>query len=364
MIKFFLYSIISISFLYSAEERSMFDAGNLNTDKPYGLSDAEKVIFKNKTRLETNKKILETNEKTLNSTKKNLEITKSNLEITKKTLEKNQKKTKVIFDDIDERIDGLTTLVEGDSLKLNTVSISLKKQKDYSLNNTKLINANSEKIDIINKDSLSLLKKDINNLKSSIETNKNNIEILKKSIDKLAKSLNGINATLVTRVEFNKKFDSLTKMLDKELNSIKKSLVKKRVKVSKPKVQSTKKITKQVKSKKELLIEAKDLFKKDYFTKALPIFQSLVKKNYKPAESNYYIGEIKFYRKKYKDALHYYKTSMLLYDKAKYLPRLLLHSAVSFEKTGDIENANNFYSTLVEVYPNTSEAKEASKKIK
>ena len=124
----------------------MFNAGNLNTDKPYGLSDAEKIIFKNKTRLETNKKILETNEKTLNSTKKNLEITKSNLEITKKTLEKNQKKTKVIFDDIDERIDGLTTLVEGDSLKLNTVSISLKKQKDYSLNNTKLINAIAKKL--------------------------------------------------------------------------------------------------------------------------------------------------------------------------------------------------------------------------
>ena len=153
----------------------MFDAGNLESDKPYGLSNAEKVIFKNKTRLETNKKILETNKKTLNSTKKNLEITKSNLEITKKTLEKNQKKTKVVLDDIDERIDGLTTLVEGDSLKLNTVSISLKKQKDYSLNNTKLINANSKKIDIINKDSLSILKKDINHLKSSIETNKNNI---------------------------------------------------------------------------------------------------------------------------------------------------------------------------------------------
>jgi TolA-binding protein len=55
---------------------------------------------------------------------------------------------------------------------------------------------------------------------------------------------------------------------------------------------------------------------------------------------------------------------MTLYDKAKYLPKLLLHSAISFDKLGDNENAQNFYYTLIDVYPNTKEAKEASKKIK
>jgi TolA-binding protein len=55
---------------------------------------------------------------------------------------------------------------------------------------------------------------------------------------------------------------------------------------------------------------------------------------------------------------------MTLYDKAKYLPKLLLHSAISFDKIGDTQNAQNFYSTLIEIYPNTLEAKQASKKIK
>merc|ERR1711916_2813 len=96
-------------------------------------------------------------------------------------------------------------------------------------------------------------------------------------------------------------------------------------------------------------------------TKAKPIFLKLVEENYRPAESNYYLGEISYYRKQYKTAIKYFKKSALLYDKAKYMPRLLLHSAISFEKTGDIENASVFYNTLLDNFPNSSEAKEVKK---
>ena len=109
----------------------------------------------------------------------------------------------------------------------------------------------------------------------------------------------------------------------------------------------------------ELLQEAKELFKKDYFTKAIPIFKYLITKQYKPAESNFYLGEIWFHRKKYKDAIHHFKTSMMLYDKAKYIPKLLLHSAIAFEKINDLDNSANFYGTLIDVYPQTQEAKQA-----
>lgn len=96
----------------------------------------------------------------------------------------------------------------------------------------------------------------------------------------------------------------------------------------------------------------------------MPIFKHLIKEKYRPAESNFFVGEIKFYRRKYKEAISYFKTSMLLYDKSKYLPKLLLHSAISFQKLKDNENARNFYSTLIDIYPESDEAKEASKKIK
>ena len=45
------------------------------------------------------------------------------------------------------------------------------------------------------------------------------------------------------------------------------------------------------------------------------------------------------------------------------MPRLLLHSAISFEKTGDIENASIFYNTLLDNFPNSNEAKEVKKSL-
>ena len=307
MFKFFIYFILIVSIGNSAE-RSMFGAGDLESKTPYGLTSAEKVIIKNKNTLATN--------------------------------EKKIKKVDVVIQDIDERIEGIESLVDGDSQKLNSVSLKLNKQINKIDNNTKLIDLN-------NKASLTEIEKlneEISNLKISLSENKKNIESLKTSFDDIATSVNEINKNLVTRAEFSK----LMEMLDKEF----KQIVKKSS-------SSTKNL-----SNKQMMLEARKLFKKDHFTKALPLLNKLLEKNYRPAECNYYIGEIKYYRKKYKDALHYFKTSMMLYDKAKYLPKLLLHSAISFEKTGDDANANNFYTTLVEVYPDSNEAKKASKKIK
>ena len=116
-------------------------------------------------------------------------------------------------------------------------------------------------------------------------------------------------------------------------------------------------------SNAELLEKAKDLFTKDYFTPAIPIFEDLIAKNYKPAESNFYLGEIWYYRKRYNDAINYFKKSALLYDKASYMPKLLLHSAISFENIKDLENAASFYSTLINVYPNSTEAQTANKNL-
>jgi TolA-binding protein len=89
----------------------------------------------------------------------------------------------------------------------------------------------------------------------------------------------------------------------------------------------------------------------------------LIAANYKPAESNYYLGEIWYYRKDYAKAISYFKKSALLYDKADWMPKLLLHSAISFEKTGDFKNAASFYETLMTNYPESKEAKSADKNL-
>ena len=308
--------LISTSFLFVSvtfAETSMFGAGDLESSTPYGLTKTEEVIVKNK-------KIVKNNEKKL-------------------------KKTNTQVQDLNERVDGIESLLEGESLKLNKVYLSLNKHieelKLYKQNTLEDINKNSE---IVANMQLAI-DSDMQKLKSQIERNDKNLKTIKKSFDKIVKLVNSINSQYVTKKEFNK----LISLLDNK--SVSKSTTSKSTPATK-------------KTKKQLLAEAKKLFKKDYFTKALPIFEDLISQNYRPAESSFYVGEIKYYRKKYKEALHYFKNSMTLYDKAKYLPKLLLHSAISFEKLGDEENAQNFYSTIVDVYPESIEAKEASKKIK
>ena len=296
----------------------MFGAGNLDSSTPYGLTKTEEVIVKNK-------KIVAKNEKIL-------------------------KKTNTQLQDLNERVDGIESLLEGESLKLNKVFLSLNKHFDefklHSQTSTNDINKNSEIIANMQR----AIDTDIKNLKSQIETNNKNLKTIQKSFDKIVNLVNDINGKYVTKKEFNK----LISLLDNKLTQSK-------VNKSNPQSKST---TVKKKSKKERLAEAKILFKKDYFTKAIIIFEDLISQNYRPAECNFYVGEIKYYRKKYKEALHYFKNSMTLYDKAKYLPKLLLHSAISFDKLGDTENAQNFYNTIVDIYPESNEAKEASKKIK
>ena len=105
------------------------------------------------------------------------------------------------------------------------------------------------------------------------------------------------------------------------------------------------------------------MFKIKYFTKAILIFEKLIKQKYKPAQCNFYLGETWFKRKKFKDAIYYFKESMMLYDKAEYIPILLLHSAISFQQLNDLDNAKKFYTTLIDIYPNSKEAKQAEDKL-
>ena len=297
-------------------ETSVFGAGDLNSPNPYGLTTTEKVVVKNK-------KIVKANEKRI-------------------------KKVDAKLKELSERIEALQSIFEGDSQKLNKVS-----------HKVKLLGSNIEDIKVSQEskwvtfdNNLSVTNSELNakidNLQFQIDNIKENIKILKTSLDDSVNILNNINKTYVSRDEFKKEFDSLLKLLDKKVYSSSKQKVKKKYK----------------KSNKQLMAEARRLFKKDYFSKAIPILEDLIAKKYRPAECNYYMGEIKYYRKKYKTALAYFKKSMMLYDKAKYIPRLLLHSAISFEKIGDKNNAQRFYATIVDIYPNSNEAKQASKKIK
>ena len=124
----------------------------------------------------------------------------------------------------------------------------------------------------------------------------------------------------------------------------------------------TEKLT--TKSTKELYSEGVRLFVKKRYDEAKKRFTLTDTKGYKPAASNYYLGEIAYYTKVYDDAVFYFKKSAGLYDKASYIDTLLLHTAISLEKNGEKEQARAFYENIVENYAGKKTASIAKDKLK
>ena len=117
------------------------------------------------------------------------------------------------------------------------------------------------------------------------------------------------------------------------------------------------------KSSATLYSEGVRLFQKKRYDEAKKRFEITDTNGYKPAASNYYMGEIAYYTKRYEDAIFYFKKSAGLYDKASYIDTLLLHTAISLEKTGDKKQARRFYENIVANYPGKRTARIAKSKL-
>lgn len=319
------------------EEVSVFGAGNLDANNPYGLTNTEKHVIKNKKEIE----LIDSKVKSM----------KSNL------------------DDLNVKVEGLSSITDSNTDKINEMNIKL--------------NELSKKID------LSLT--DIANIKSSIEhTNKihnENNTVLKNLISELSKAVAEINKNYVSTKEFKLNLEQLAIKKDMpKSEKIKEPVVdKKNEKSKESKKEQTKsevkkdiaeqKVEEEVKteekssnsfagkSNKEIYSQSKKSFDSKSYAKATDGFMHLVEKNYKAAESNYYLGLIKFEQDSYGDAIEYFRQSAILNDNATYMSNLLLKSAESFEKNGNTKNAKKFYTALCESYPKSKEADIATKKL-
>ena len=98
------------------------------------------------------------------------------------------------------------------------------------------------------------------------------------------------------------------------------------------------------------------LFGKRSYSASKAHFEQAVADNYKPAASNYYLGEIAYYTHNYKDAVSYYKLSASLYDQASYMDVLFLHTAIALDKSGEKAQARSFYQHVIDTYPNKKSA--------
>ena len=280
----------------SSAEPSAFGAGDLDSEKPYGLTQTEKVILQNKKNLQE------------------IEL-KSNTQANK-------------VDSLRERLDGLQTIVEGLSKK-----------------------SHDNKLEIKN-----LIKKDLeigeyeDRLSEVSQKNLQDIEETNSVVTELSILLNTINESYISKDEFNELVSDFNKF---------KELVAKALKAKGS--SSSSKLDKMSSAKIAKL--ARKYYDKKYYTKAIEYYSKLIDRNYKPARAHFMIGEMKYYRKNYADAIAYFKKSASLYKDASYMPTLMLHTAVSMQKTGDIKRAKSFYKGIIAKYPNTTYAKTAKSKL-
>ncbi len=205
-----------------------------------------------------------------------------------------------------ERIEGLTTIIEGLSASLN----ELQAQK---MQDNKPSGGSSEEL-----------------------------------LQKLAAMIDEINANYVRKDELK----ALLKGVSKGTTA------------STQQKQTAKRDTLEGKSHAKIYSEGVRHFTKQRYDEAKKRFLITDKKGYKPAASNYYLGEIAYYTKQYEDAIFYFKKSAGLYDKASYIDVLLLHTAISLHKTGQKSQAKIFYENIIANYPDKKTAKIAKERLK
>lgn len=259
----------------SYAEISAFNAGNINSNSTYGLTQNEKLL---KNRLDE----LNSNYIQLNST----------------------------LDSTNERVEGLQSTFEGINAQ-------------YNESNTKMTQLEQQII---------TMDEDLKKLNASFRTIRNENKQIKQALSELTQlinaylskdimdsnSTNDTNATQPQSEEAWKKQESAT-ILDSAL---------------------------------------KDFQKESSLQSAKEKFEFLISKKYKPARSNFYLGEIEYKQKNYSGAIVFYQKSVALYSKdTDYMAKLLYHTAISFDKVGDTQRANGFYQALKAQYPESAEAK-------
>jgi len=279
-------------------EKSAFGAGDLNNPSPYGLTSSEKHILNNK---ETIGNIKGTSRKNVSRIGR-----------------------------LEEAVSGMQSIVDGMGETGHKGSMQLQELKTQ----VNTLNTSSTELGV--------------KLDEIILTHDENIKQLKLVMGELSTLIDTINTNYVSKQEYN--------TLAKEINSFKLDVAKQLKKIvaggSNPLDN---------KSNAQVAKEAKTLFDKNRYADAIDMYEHLIKKKYKPAAAHYYIGESYFQLDEYSNAIAYFKESAQRYSKAKYMPKLMLHTAIALKKTKDSTGAEQFFQALVKKYPSSSEAKKAEK---
>lgn len=283
----FIFAALFGAASFLSAEVSVFDAGNINRDTPYGLTENEKILLTNKQKVEK--------------------------------LNQNIGSVQSDIANAQENIEGLRTVLDG-----------------ISANNQKMYSRISDLENRVNANDLNLTS-EITELKKSLKKNQ---DIQEKNYKKITQAIS-----------------ELTSLIDSMNNQDTKSAKTDLKNSDNANSSIANKLNFDDKKLSEVLEYADLAYKKKDYDNSKSAYLYLVSKNHKPAYSNFMLGEILYIQKAYKEAIPHYQKSVELYDKADYMPKLLYHTAISFDKIGDRNSANKFYHALKQAYPNSKEAK-------
>ncbi len=216
------------------------------------------------------------------------------------------------------------------------------------------------------KQQVASLREEVDGLKSIVESlsaragnssrtpnsNSSEIELLRKRVEKLEAIVKSKNSNSVKQTPLPAKNNSNSSF---NINSVSSNHTNNSVAKS-----SATEDTSSAKLYKKGVI----LFDRKRYSEAKNIFEVLLNRRYKPASTNFYLGEIAYRTGKYKDAIKYYQSSAELNENAAYMDRLLLHTGISLENDGNKEQAMKFYQAIIDGYPGTSSARIAKKRLK
>ncbi len=268
-----------------------FNAGNLNSNTPYGLTPDEKAILSNK---------------------KNIQKLNNSLQKLQNDIAKIKLKLSNYNETINDKLSAFPTVIDEINAAMNDIT-TLK--KEYNQTQSQINN----------------LKIEIDNLKTKINSMENNltsIKAIKKSIEEIVKIQ-------------NQNFQTLKQSIFE---------IVKRINKQKPI------------SPKEAFIKARKDFFSNRLREARTYFEYTLSKNYLPATSSFYLGEIAYKEKNYKQALSYYKKSISLYPKkTSFTDKLLYHTGKSFLFLNNKKAAKLSFEKLLSDFPKSKYSKLAKK---
>lgn len=202
------------------------------------------------------------------------------------------------------------------------------------------------------------LQQKINEQNEKIDGLTSVVEGLNDKIQSIEEIIKNKDAQSDEAVKNEKLIKDLAKMIDElENKCIKKDEFKAMLEAqNKPAIQSKPSASVSI-DKEKSLEEAREFFRNKEYKKSKEYFLQLDNQNYKTAIADYYLGEIAYYEKNYKDALYYYKKSAKLDSNASYIDTLLLHSGIALENTKDFIQAKKFYELIIDKYPQKPSSK-------